>query len=126
MGTSEGGGGGSGGEPLRYEFTSQSRFGLSPWCDDYYTYALSQLNLGNNPLSKVEVVSTLNTFNIGPDMYHVNPPYTSENYAPKVYLGTIQMTANKWNFDHQKGINYPSTWPQNSPQKGEDKRFFSI
>ncbi len=44
VGTSEGGGIGSGGAPIRYEFTGRGINALSPWNDATYTYSILQLN----------------------------------------------------------------------------------
>ena len=70
-------------------------------------------------MANLEVVSTLNTLNIGRNSYYYYIGNCTQNYYPKVYIGTSQTIAKNWNFDQQTGINYPSIWPQNSPQKGE-------
>ena len=107
-----------GGAPLRYEYTASGFCGLSTW-NESQAYALGQMNLGYNPLSKIEVVSSLNLFNQGRGMYYYTLSNCTERYYPKVYLGTTQTIAYAWNYDHQTGINYPSNWPQNPSQKGE-------
>lgn len=43
-GSGRGGVGGSGGAPIRYEFTGRGRNTISPWNDATYTYSISQLN----------------------------------------------------------------------------------
>ncbi len=119
-----GGGGsgvGSGGEPLRYAFTVRGWGALHPWTDTSYAYSMLQINMGSNPLSRIEVVSGLNLSNQARHMYHYNPNVMPKKYAPKVYLGTPQVLGTGWNSDSQKGINYPSNWPLNVSQKGETK-----
>ncbi len=111
--------GGSGGAPIRYEFTGRGRKTISPWTNSSYTYSLLQLNLANNPLSNLEVASTLNTLNIGAHMYAYSLSNCTSRYYPKVYIGTAQTLGIDWNFDQQTGINYPSNWPEVKPQKGE-------
>ncbi len=114
--------GGSGGAPIRYEFTGRGRNTISPWNDATYTYSILQLNLGSNPISKLEVASALNTVNIGIYMYAYDYTNCTAKYAPKVYIGTPQTLGRGWNFDAQNIENYPSIWPQSYqqvPQKGE-------
>ena len=119
VGTSEGGGGGSGGEPLRYGYTSRGVNGFSA-CDTQETLnSLFQINLGANPISKLEVVSSLNCLNISNRMYQYFPEDSMQKYTPKVYLGTSQTISFFWNYDHNFGPNL--TWPQafQGSQKGE-------
>ena len=70
-------------------------------------------------MSKIEVVSTLNTLNLSHEMLHYNYQNCTSKYNPRVYLGTIQTIAIQWNFDLQNIEKYPETWPLNGPQKGE-------
>ena len=113
------GGAGQGGEPLRYTFLGRGVIGLSPWSNPSEAYTLGQMNLGYNPLSKIEIVSGLNVFNYAPGSLAYNSGNRTQKYNPKVYIGTLQSTSKDWIIDQQTGINYPSTWPQNVPQKGE-------
>ncbi len=75
--------------------------------------------LGYNPLSKIEVVSSLNLFNQGRAMYYYDYTNCTAKYAPKVYVGTPQTLGIDWNYDHHFGPNL--TWPQafQGSQKGE-------
>ena len=75
--------------------------------------------MGSNPLSRIEVVSSLNLFNQGRAMYYYTLSNRTQKYNPKVYIGTSQTIAIQWNVDQQTGINYPSIWPEIKPQKGE-------
>ena len=121
-----GGGGsgvGSGGEPLRYGFTSRGFAFLQSWNDASYTYSILQLNLGSNPISKLEVASALNTLNLGRAMFYYGYDINTKKYNPRVYLGTPTTSAYSWNFDQQTGINHPSIWPEVKPQKGEANIF---
>ena len=111
--------GGSGGAPARYPYTAGAYIGLSSWSHDIYTYSIAQLNLGNNPLSRVEVVSSLNLFNQARYTYHYNYSNSPERYYPKVYLGTTQTVALGWIYDLQKIENYPTIWPEIKSQKCE-------
>ncbi len=125
-GASEGGGGGSG-VPVRYDYTGRARCTISPWNDATFAYSLLQLNLGYNPMSKLEVVSALNTVNISTQMYAYSPTNRTERYYPKVYIGTPVTTAKRWNYDDSISPKIPDDnsskigWPENfeGPQKGE-------
>ncbi len=122
-GSGRGGSVGSGGAPIRYEFTGRGRNTISPWNDATYTYSILQLNLGSNPNSKLQVVSTLNTVNIGIYMYAYNLSNSTSRYYPKVYIGTAQTLGIGWNYDSQNTSKPPANqWPQNfgqTSQKGE-------
>ena len=122
-GSGRGGAIGGGGEPLRYEYTASGRSTISPWNDATFAYSILQLYKGYNPLSKIEVVSSLNLFNQGRAMYYYNSADRTQKYNPKVYLGTVQTTATIWNYDYQQGITLPENWPINGPQKGEANIF---
>ena len=116
-------GGGVGAAPLRYGFTGKGRNTLSPWVNSSYTYSLLQLNLGSNPISKLEVASSLNLFNQARNMYHYNYQNCTSRYYPKVYIGTAQTIAIQWNYDSQNTSKPPANqWPnsyQSNTQKGE-------
>ena len=118
------GGGIGGGAPLRYDYTAPGYCTISPWVNSSCTYSLLQLNLGSNPLSKLEVVSLLNIPSQGRAMYYYNSADRTQKYNPKVYIGTLQTTSKEWNLELQTGINYPSIWPEVKPQKGEANYLF--
>jgi len=86
---------------VRTSFTSRSFVGLSPYNDDKYIYSLLMINLGNNPLSKIEIVSALNSFNLGREFYTFYYANRASKYNPKLYLGTIQTASVNWNADIQ-------------------------
>ena len=114
---------GGGGAPLRYEYTASGRSTISPWNDATFAYSILQLYKGYNPLSKIEVVSSLNLFNQGRAMYYYTLSDCPERYYPKVYIGTSQTIATGWLYDSQNTSKPPANqWPQNfgqTTQKGE-------
>ncbi len=110
---------GGGGAPLRYEYTAGGFSFLQPWNETSCAYSILQLYKGYNPLSKIEVVSTLNTLNLGRSMFYYGYDINTKKYNPKVYLGTPQVLGTGWQNDIQTGINYPSIWPEKGSQKGE-------
>ena len=125
-----GGGGGSGvgkGAPLRYDFTSRAFHALSPWNAATFAYSILQLYKGYNPISNLEVVSSLNILSQSTNMYHYYYGYCLQKYAPKLYLGTLQTTAQAWLYDNFNGtvtdqIYTKNIWPKNyqqDSQKGE-------
>ncbi len=86
-----------------------------------------QLYMGSNFISKLEVVSTLNTLNLGLSMFYYGYDINTKKYNPKVYLGTPQVLGTGWNHDRQNIEKYPEIWPEIKPQKGEaNKIFFKI
>ncbi len=99
--------------------TSRGFIAISPWNDSAYTYVVGMINLGNNFISKLEIVSALNSFNLAYQIYHYNHQNCPQKYNPKVYLGAIQTTARNWNYDYQtgqtNGLPAPEksgSWPQ--------------
>ncbi len=90
----------------RSSLTSQGYLAISPWNDSNCTYVTSQLNLGNNPISKLEVVSALNSFNLACWQYHFNMSCCYQKYNPMVYLSTIQTTAIGYLFDNNSGLKW--------------------
>jgi len=87
---------------------------VSPWNESRYTYAVGQLLIGNNPISKIEVVSALNSFNLARYMYEYHAPTRTEKYNPKVYLGAVQGVAGYWISDENSGLTSgqkSGSWP---------------
>ena len=80
-----------------------------------------QINQGSNPLSKLEVVSSLNVLNSALGMYGYSSNTRPERYYPKLYLATIQTTGINWISDTQtyagSDIKIPENWPINDPAK---------
>ena len=108
-----------GGAPTRYIMAARGFISISPWIESTWTYSISQLNLGGNFIGNLQVVSSLNTFNLGRLMYYYLGRNCTANYYPKVYIGTTQTTSLQWNYDNTFTSN---SWPKNyqqGPQKGE-------
>ena len=82
-----------------------------------------QLYMGSNFMANLEVVSTLNTLNLGRSMFYYGYDINTKKYNPKVYLGTTQTIATNWNSNDDSVQNPPANqWPQNFgqvSQKGE-------
>ena len=112
-----------GGVPTRYEVTNRGQLSISPWEDKGYVYSISQLQIRSNSSGNLQVVSGLNLSNQARHIYHYSTNISTENYYPKVYLGTNQTIATGWFYDHQiyagNVIKMPENWPLNKPQKGE-------
>ncbi len=77
------------------------------------------INLGNNSNSKLEIVSSLNSFNLAYYQYHFNDGNCVKKYNLKIYFGTIQSVAHQWNFDTDSsrqnllgGVEKSGSWPQ--------------
>lgn len=88
---------------VRSSFTSSGSLALAPYEKNNTYYEISNINLGNNSISRLEVVSSLNSFNLAYLQYHYNFGNCPKNYNPKVYFGTIQTVANSWYYDVQTG-----------------------
>ncbi|HBD06395.1 MAG TPA: hypothetical protein DCY93_03180 [Firmicutes bacterium] len=97
--------------------TSGGFLALSPWGGDYGPYDYSAINLGNNFIAKLEIVSSLNSFNISHHLYHFNYINCPEKYNPKVYFGTIQSVSFWWLYDNQTGQTNGLANQDGSPQK---------
>ena len=109
--------------PTRYQVTTRARLSFSPWNAPELLYCISQLQIGYNPLSNLQVVSSLNTLSESSLRYHYNYQNCTSRYYPKVYIGTSQTIAAGWNMDLQNTSKPPANqWPQNfgqTSQKGE-------
>ncbi len=88
---------------IRTSVTSQGFIGLSPWLGDRSIYEFCTISKGNNPLSKIEIVSALNSFNLTWDQYYYNSNNCPQKYNPKVYLSALQTVGETWIFDRQNG-----------------------
>ncbi|HBD06096.1 MAG TPA: hypothetical protein DCY93_01635 [Firmicutes bacterium] len=76
---------------------------MNPWTNSDCIYTIIQLLLGNNSISNLEIVSSLNSFNLAYFQYHYFYGSCHSKYNPKIYLGTIQTTSYQWNYDGQTG-----------------------
>ncbi|HBD06023.1 MAG TPA: hypothetical protein DCY93_01250 [Firmicutes bacterium] len=88
----------------RTSCTSQGFIALAPWYGDFNKYEYSAVNLGNNPNSKLEVVSSLNLFNQSSHLYSYDHGTRAEKYNPKVYMSTVQTTSINWIYDANRGL----------------------
>ncbi len=102
-------------DEVRRGYAARGFCAFSPWNDTSKVYSALQLYLGTNPISLLEVVSSLNSFNIADGMYHYDKGNRTAKYNPKVYLGTVQTTSTVWNSDRQNPLGDPEksgSWPQ--------------
>ncbi len=88
---------------IRTSYTSRGFVGLSSYNDVNFTYSVLMINLGSNPLSKIEIVSSLNSFNLERELYTYYYANRTKKYNPKVYLGAIHTAAKNWISDIQNG-----------------------
>ncbi len=102
----------------RTTHTARGFIGLSPWDGDKNPYGVSAINLGNNSISRIEIVSSLNSLNIAYHLYQYNAQNCPAKYNPKVHLGTIQSVSQIWQSDSsahaQKladGYEKSGSWP---------------
>ncbi len=93
---------------VRSSFTSSGFGAMRPWNDSNYVHAIASINLGSNPLSKLEIVSSLNSFNLSYGMYYYYTDTFTQRYNPKLYLSTIQSVAQIWNQDKENAQKYDS------------------
>lgn len=99
---------------VRTSLTSHGFIGLNPWLGGNSPYCVSAINKGNNPITYLEVVSALNSFNLASHLYHYNTVNCPMHYNPKVYLGAVQSVANGWNSDNNMGLpgsGKSGSWP---------------
>ncbi len=104
-------------DEVRRVYTGRGFCGFSPWIHPNYAYSLVQLYLGSNPLSNIEIVSALNSFNIAYGIYYYFYGDRPEKYNPKLYFGTIQSVAKQWNFDQQNPEKIHPFWVSDGLQK---------
>ncbi len=100
---------------IRNGLTSHGFLAFCAWIDSRYFGTILQMNLGSNPISKLEVVSALNSFNIAKNQYQSDYVDCAPKYNPKVYLGAVQSVVSGWNYDRQNGQNWgekSGSWPR--------------
>ncbi len=86
-------------DEVRRGYAARGILGQSPWVIGDYKHSAVQINLGNNFISLLEIVSSLNLFNLARYYYLFNYETCALKYNPKVYLGTIQTSSKEWNYD---------------------------
>ncbi len=111
---------------LRRAYTSKGSFILSPYPKSTVENGSLQIILRNNLISKLEIVSSLNLFNLARLTYHYNYVNCLEKYNPKVYIGTFQTVALDWNADLQAGQKNGLPDLQNGVEKSGSCFSFSI
>ncbi|HBD06358.1 MAG TPA: hypothetical protein DCY93_02985 [Firmicutes bacterium] len=87
----------------RSSLTSRGLNAFVAWNGDGNPYYISAINLGSNSISKLEVVSALNSFNLARNQYHFYYSNCPGRNNPKVYLGAVQSAGINWNYDVQEG-----------------------
>ncbi len=85
---------------IRTSQTSRGIHAQSPIDGAVNIYTLTTINLGNNPLSKLEIVSSLNSFNLASAMYYYSSNGYPQKYNPKLYLSAFQTVSPEWNSDY--------------------------
>ncbi len=114
---------------IRNGLTSRGISALSPWNESTKTYSVLMINLGNNPISSLEIVSAINSFNLTYGTYYYYYRNRPEKYNPKVYLSAIQSVAYQWDYDEQNpektdpkwaaaGLQKSGSWPKFNLLKG--------
>ncbi len=88
---------------VRSSFTASGTLAIAPYKLVNTYYEIVNINLGSNFISKLEVVSALNSFNLANSEYHFYCDNCIPKYNPKIYLGTVQSASVNWNMDVQKG-----------------------
>ncbi len=99
---------------IRTSYTSRGILGLAPYSGNYSSYEICNINLGSNPLSKIEIVSALNSINLGRWEYLYNHVCCPQKYNPKLYLSAFQSMAPQWNYDNNSGLSgeqKSGSWP---------------
>ncbi len=102
-----------GGANVRTSCTGRGTHFFCPWTNVKHIYSAGQINIGNNSISRLEVVSALNVFNLATYNYHYNQSACTEKFNLKAYLSAIQTIANGWDFDIQN----TGKWAQTGPKK---------
>ncbi len=89
---------------VRTAYTSKSIFSFSAYKGNNSKYEAANINLGNNPISLLEIASCLNIFNYGIYSLWYSRAACTTKYNPKVYFGTVQSLAYNWIFDNNLGL----------------------
>jgi len=89
---------------VRSSLTSRGLLSFTTYKGNNSLYEISDINLGNNFISSLEVVSSLNLFNLARWQYYIYKVNCIQKYNPKVYFGTIQSVAQQWNYDDSLGL----------------------
>ncbi len=117
-------------EEVRRSFTSRGFCTFSPWNEVVDLYTIGQINLGNNINSSLEIVSSLNLFNLGINQYVFSFNNCIEKYNPKVYIGAVQNVAIQWDLDSQDPEKVDPEWVTAGDEKSgswpQDLIYFNV
>jgi len=104
-------------ELLRKAYTARGFLAFAAYLGSSNSYELANINIGNNPLSKLEIASALNTFNIAHEMYSYY--YSSRPLKSNIkwYHGTIQSVATWWNLDQEDPKKVDKKWSAGEVEK---------
>jgi len=104
-------------DEVRRAYTSKGFLAFAPYTGNKSSYELSNINLGNNPNSKLEIVSALNSLNLAVNQYVYSFTNCTKKYNPKLYLGTIQGVGYHWNYDADSSRPNGQNWGEKSGSK---------
>lgn len=76
---------------------------LSPTNANEFIYSISSMNLASNSISRLEIVSLTNIYNISGAYLYYDEQYHTLKYNLKVILGSLISTAVWWNYNHDNG-----------------------
>jgi len=96
-------------DKVRKAYTAPSFDIFSTWYSSQHTYSTLLINAGTNPMSKLEIVSLINTFNLAFEMFAYHNQNRTKRFYPKVYFGTVQTASTYWNYDVQGNENLDQT-----------------
>lgn len=86
---------------------------LTPWNNPVRVYSELQLYLGANSISRLEVVSLINIFNLSQYLLSYYESTRTSRYYPKIYIGLLSTSSSGWLMDFQNGKNTTYThWPE--------------
>lgn len=98
---------------IKDKHTGAAIMGLAPWNIDTSKYSISQINLGNNFISYLEVVSLLNVFNIAHYFLHYYYKNCTNKYNIKIFIGSLNCLSYEWQVDGQGSLTTNLTfWPE--------------
>lgn len=97
-------------EIRRKAYTARGFLSFAAYLGSSNPYELANINTGTNPLSRLEIVSAINSFNIAHEMHSYYYSTRPEKYNVKWYLGTIQSVATWWDLDQEDPKKVDEKW----------------
>ncbi len=88
----------------RNNISSKGIYALASFYGYHNQNSIHTINLGSNPVSLLEVVSSLNSFNLGHFHFHHYIRISPEKFNLKVYLGAVYSVSHQWNYDDNSGL----------------------